>query len=219
MKKVIYKTSNIFTLKKYNDNNLNCQTYEYPTIYAIKSAILGSVIQIDGIEKAKDLFNKIKNMKVYVQFPYKYDKNEIFQKRYSNAYYKKYNELDRETLIKANWKTAMGFREYINLEEIVFYIDNSIDNIELYLKNIDFFGTAESMVYLHKIEESNKLENVLVKWNKKDKVKTYEQADYTSKTTFDSVYMYSNKYKHTHNKYMCVIKDIEIQEGVNLNEV
>ena len=35
MKKVVYKTSNLFTLKKYNDNNLNCQSYQYPLSYTI----------------------------------------------------------------------------------------------------------------------------------------------------------------------------------------
>ena len=219
MKKVVYKTSNLFTLKRYNDNNLNCQSYQYPLSYTIKSAIIGSIIKVDGIEKAKDLFNKIKNMKIYVQFPKQFSKIGITQKRYSNAYYGKFNKLDREDLIKSNWKTTMGFREYIFTDEIVFYIDNSIDDIELYLKNIDALGTAESLVYLSSIEETNKLENVLVEWNKEDRVNTFEQVDYTTKTTFDTVYMYSSKYKNISRRYMCCIKDIEINDKVVVNEI
>lgn len=227
MQKITYKLSNIFTLKKYNDNNLNCQSYEYPTIYGLRCAILGAVIQTDGIDKAKELFSKIKNSNIYIQYPKEFKINGVKQKRYSNAYYnscydkekydtmnantkaKTYYYLDKDGLEKSNYKTTMGFRQYIKMDEIVFYIDNLIPDIEMYLKNIDWLGTAESMVYLDKIEEVNRLENVLKKWNKESHVNIYEQHDWSSKTTFDSVYMYSDKkYKHMHDTFMCCVDDI-----------
>lgn len=204
MKKATYKLSNIFSLKKYNDNNLNCQSYEYPTIYGVRCAILGAIIQTEGIEEAQELFNKIKNTNIYIQYPQEFKVNGVKQSRYSNAYYSKFDELDSKNLDK----TTMGFRQYVKMDEIVFYIDNLIPNIEMYLKNIDWIGTAESMVYLDNMEEVNKLNNILTRWNKESHNEIFEQHDWNSKVTFDTVYMYSSKQKHNHDTFMCCIDDI-----------
>lgn len=204
MNKITYKTSNIFSLKKYNDNNLNCQSYEYPTIYGLRCAIIGAMIQVDGIEKAKELFNKVKNSNIYIQYPKDFKVNNIKQKRISNGYYKKYDELEYKNINKS----TMGFRQYIKMDSIVFYIDSLIPDIEIYLKNIDWLGTAESMVYLSSIENVNTMKDVLVRWDKQSHINIFEQHDWNSKTTFESVYMYSSKYKHIHDTFMCSVKDI-----------
>lgn len=206
MNKITYKLSNIFSLKKYNDNNLNCQSYEYPTIYGVRCAILGAIIQTDGIEKAQELFNKVKNTNIYIQYPKEFKVNGVKQKRYSNAYYSKFDELDEKNLDKS----TMGFRQYVQMNEIIFYIDNLIPNIKMYLKNIDWLGTAESMVYLDNIQEISKLENVLVKWDNKSHVNIFEQHDWNSKTTFNTVYMYSDKYNHKYDSFMCCIDNISL---------
>ena len=208
MLKVNYKSTALFSLKKYKDSNLNCQSYEYPTVYAIRSAILGAIIQIEGMDKAKELFYKVKNSNIYVQYPQKYKTNVIKQKRYGRSYYQSFDVMDRSKLLNANWNTVIGARQYVDLEDIVFYIDNMIPNIEIYLKNIDWLGTAESMVYLHSIEDANKIENILMKWNGEDKVNTYEQHDWNSKTSFENIYMYSDKYKRMNDSYMCSIGNI-----------
>lgn len=212
MKKVTYKCSNLFTLKHYNDSNLNCQSYEYPTIYSIRSAIIGSIIQLDGIEKTKDLFYKVKNSIIYIQYPKEYKLNGTRLKRFANSYYKLKEEdkTDLNKLTQNNYNTTIGFRQYYSMPEIVFYITNSIPNLDLYLKNIDWIGTAESLVYLDNIQETNELENVMIKWDNKSDVKIYEQHDYNTKTTFDTVYMYSDKYKHIHNTFMCYVKDLNV---------
>ena len=212
MKKVTYKTSNLYSLKKYKDSNLNCRSYEYLTPYQIKCAILGSVIKIDGVKKAEELFHKIKNAIIYVQYPKKFKTNGIKLKRYSNAYYsiKDEEKMDREKLIGNNFKTTMGFREYVYIPELSFYIDNSIPNLELYLKNIDWLGTAESLVYLDSIEDTKQLKNVLLKWNKQDDVELFEVHDFDMKTEFENVYMYSDKYKHLHKTYICYIGNLKL---------
>ena len=87
MKKVTYEFSNLFSLKKYNDSNLNCQSYNYMTIYGLRSAILGQIIQQDGLNIAKDLFHKVKNAVIYIQHPTKYKTNNIQLKRFSNNSY------------------------------------------------------------------------------------------------------------------------------------
>lgn len=212
MNKVIYKISNLFTLKKYDNSNLNCQSYEYPTLYAIRSAILGSIIQVDGVEKAKELFHKVKNAVIYIQYPKEFNINGCRIKRYANSYYglKDENKMDRMNLISNNFYTTMGFREYVYLEEIVFYIDDSIPNIEIYLKNIDWLGTAESLVYLHSFEKAYKLINVMSSCSENYNARRFEQYDWDSKAKFEHVYMYSNKYTHKHKKLYYCVKDIEI---------
>ena len=87
MKKVTYEFSNLFSLKKYKDSNLNCQSYEYMTTYGIRSAILGQVIVQDGLDKAEELFHKVKNAIIYIQYPKQYKTNRVQQKRYANSYY------------------------------------------------------------------------------------------------------------------------------------
>ena len=208
MLKINYKLSGLFSLKKYNDSNLKCQSYEYPTIYAIRSAILGSVIKIDGIDKAKELFHKIKNSNIYVEIPNDYKVNGVMQNRYSNSYYALFDVLDRDIIVN-NTKTTMGFRQYIHMDNITIYMDNLIPDIEMYLKNIDNIGTSESLVYLDSIEEVDEMKNVLVEWDKKSHCEIYEQYDWDSKSTFDNVYMYSKKGRKQRG-YMCCVKNIMI---------
>ncbi|MEX0083014.1 hypothetical protein AB2T90_11325 [Clostridium butyricum] len=236
MKKITYKLSNLFTLKKYNDNNLNCTSYNYPTLYGLRCAIIGAIIQTEGIKKAEELFNKVKNTNIYVQYPKNTKINGIKQKRYANVYYnptydknkydnmntytrsKTYYYLDKEGLEQSNYKTTMGFREYIKMDEIVFYIDNLIPNIDMYLKNIDWLGTAESMVYLDKIEDINNLENIMVEWDNEEHCSTYKQHDWSSKVKFENIYMYSSKYKHIHNDKLMCVKDIHLDESIKIDE-
>lgn len=212
MNKVVYKTSNLFTLKKYENSNLNCQSYEYPTIYSIRSAILGAIIQLDGIDMANKLFHKVKNAVIYIQYPNNFKINGCRLKRFANSFYnlKDEDKIDRDKQIANNFCTSIGFREYVHLEKIVFYIDNSIENISLYLKNIDWIGTAESLVYLDSIEKTNTLNRVL-KQSRSTEKRKYEQYDWNSKAKFENVYMYSSQYgRREQIKLMCVVDDIEL---------
>ncbi len=209
MLKVKFKLTSLFSLKKYDDSNLKCQSYEYPTVYAVRSAILGSIIQIDGIDKAKELFHKIKNANIYVSMPTKYKINGVMQKRYSNSYYSKFDVLDRSIIVSDEKTRTMGFRQYVHMDTITIYIDNLIPNVELYLKNIDSIGTSESLVYLSDIEETNDLTDILVEWDKQEYCEIYEQYDWDSKAKFENVYMY-DKASRKQRRFMCCVKDITI---------
>ena len=79
-----------------------------------------------------------------------------------------------------------------------------------YLKNIDWLGSYESMIYLDSIEETNKLENVMTTWNKENDCRTFEQFDWDKKTEFKNLDMYNKDYKHLDKKILCCLKDIEI---------
>lgn len=208
MLKVKFKLTSLFSLKKYDDSNLKCQSYEYPTVYAVRSALIGAIIQTEGKDRAKELFYKIKNANIYVSLPNEYKTNCILQRRFSNSYYSKFDVLDRD-IIYNNSKTTMGAREYVHMDEIVIYIDKSIPNIEMYLKNIDSLGTSESLVYLSDIEETNDLTDILVEWDKQEYCEIYEQYDWDSKAKFKNVYMY-DKASRKQRGFMCCVKDITI---------
>lgn len=208
MLKVNYKLSGLFSLKRYSDSNLKCQSYEYPTVYGIRSAILGAIIQIDGLEKAQELFHKVKNSRIYIGEPKNYKVNGIMQNRYSNGYYSNFDELDRKIIVNSE-KTTMGFRQYIHMDTITIYIDNLIPEIEIYLKNIDRLGTSESLCYLESIEEVSELENVLVEWDGNEHIKTYEQWDWGNKAKFENVYMYSDK-RREQRRFMSCPKNITL---------
>lgn len=208
MLKVKFKLTSLFSLKKYDDSNLKCQSYEYPTVYAVRSALIGAIIQTEGKDRAEELFYKIKNANIYVSLPNEYKTNCILQRRFSNSYYSKFDVLDRD-IIYNNSKTTMGAREYVHMDEIVIYIDKSIPNIEMYLKNIDSLGTSESLVYLSDIEETNDLTDILVEWDKQEYCEIYEQYDWDSKAKFENVYMY-DKASRKQRGFMCCVKDITI---------
>lgn len=219
MYKITYKTSNLFSLKKYDYSNLNAQSYVYPTIYGIRCAILGAIIQTDGLEVAQDLFHNVKNAIIYIQYPNKYKVTGQKIKRYTNNSYLSKKQIDYSQKEKGEYFTQvddfdslnqMGYREFVDLKNIAFYIDKSIPNIEMYLKNIDWIGTAESMVYLHSIEETNKLENVMISWNENIDEYTYEQFDWDKKNKFENIYMYSDKRKHWHKKLITYIGELTI---------
>lgn len=203
MIKAIYKTTALFSLKKYDDSNLKAQSYEYPTVYSVRSAILGSIIEIEGIEKAKELFHKIKNANIYVALNNKYKTNGVLQRRCSNAYYQVAEGED------ASKKTTIGFRQYVHMDNITIYIDNLIPEIEIYLKNIDRLGTAESMIYLNSISECANIDNVLVQWDGESNCSIYEQWDWDNKSTFENIYMYSSA-KRLQRRYMSCVKNIMI---------
>lgn len=211
MLKIEYKINSLFSLKKYGYSHLNAMSYEYPMIYTIKCAILGSVIKLEGVEYAQSIFNKIKNSVIYIQYNNQYQKQQLTIKRNTNA---SYNKMSDEEVLSRKKFTALstaGVREYINMDSIVFYIDKSIPNLELYLKNIDWIGDGNSLVYLHSIEETNILINVLQKVSDIDEnTSMYEQYDWNSQVTFEQLYMFSNKRKHNDNRFLCKITDIKI---------
>lgn len=212
IKKITYVLSNLFTYKKYNDGNLNQQSFEYITTYAVRCSILGAIIQTEGIDKAKELFYKLKNDNIYIQYPKTFKVNGLKMKRFSNTYYK-IEANDTLDKIKENSKknlSTIGFKQYLDMDKIVFYIDNLIPDIDMYLKNIDWLGSTKNMVYLFDNEEATTMDNVLVEWDKKEHTYIFEQYDWEKSVEFEDIYKYTRGYNHKHKKIMCSIKDINL---------
>ena len=215
MYKITYEYSNLFTLKKYNDSNLNCQSYQHMTIYGIRSAILGQAITQDGIDVAKDIFHKIKNAIIYIQFPENSKANPVFQRRRANSHYNaKRGVIEDNFTVKEDESQTMGFRQYYHVKESVFYIDKSIPNIDRYLKGIDYLGTQASMVWLKSVDKVDEMKNIMMVWNGIDDEYIYENHDWGSKMTFEHVYMFGDSYdkrvKLQKNENYTVVDMVEI---------
>ena len=204
MKKVTYKLSNLFSLRKYGHNNMCSESYEYPMVATVRSAIISAIIRVDGVKKAEELFNKVKNEIIYIQYPEQFEKNVNRLHLVSNSAW-------RPATKRGEDKVSVGQREFVDVDNITFYIGNNIPFIDMYLKNIDWIGTTESLVYLDNIEETNKLEDVLMTWDEKEDEFIYEMYDWDKKTKFENIYMYGDKYtKRKFSKTICYVTNKEI---------
>lgn len=227
MIKVIYSVCSIFSLKKYNDSHLSARSYEYPMLSTIRGAILSSIIERKGRKVAEELFRKVKNAQIFIQYPETFNIGQQKIKRMSNnGYFAKYSEEN-----KNKWENnfTVGIREVVATDKIVFYIDESIENILEYLVNIDRIGDSESLVILEKIERVTAMENILMEWNESVgyDVKLYEVYDWKTKikqkstgrgknktfteidsgTSFEDRYIYSGTTKDNNIRRICYIKD------------
>ena len=217
MLKVTYKVPSVFSIKKFNDSHLSARSYEYPMLTTIKGAILGSIIERKGRSFAEQIFRKLKNTQIFIQYPDSFMIGQQKIKRMSNKGY----EHTYSEEAKRDWegKYTVGIREYVYTDKIVFYIDESIDDIIEYLVNIDRIGDSESLVILESIERVNEMNNILVEWNESMgyDTKIYELYDWETKLnkkgdkdsgmSFEDVYIFSEKKKSKYIKRLCYIKD------------
>jgi len=185
MLKATYTLSNLFSLKRYQDGHLNCRSFHYITAYAVRSAILGTIIQLDGKAKAKELFPYVKNALLFVQAPDETVGNMNKIKRTTNRFY-------TNGVARGEYAMTIGVREYVDMDKVTIYMDNTIPNLELYLKNIDHWGESDGVCSLTELTKADALENVLVPWDKESDVEIYEQYDWAKKMTFEDVYMFSD---------------------------
>lgn len=219
MLKVTYKLANLFSLRKFKDSNLCARSYEYPMITTIRGALLGSLIQRRGRKFAEKHFEELETIKIYVQVPQKFYKNEEKLRMFSNNSYAKGNVLEKYADLR-----TMGVREYVAMDKIVFYIDNSLEYIAELLVNIDRIGNSDSIVELEKIEEVEFMENVLLEWNEDIgyDCKLYDLFDWNKEgnnkknskkkekqNRFFEKYIYSDKQKDNNIKIICYVKDKE----------
>lgn len=217
MLKVTYNVPSVFSLKKFNDSHLAARSYEYPMLTTIRGAILGSIIERRGKAVAESIFRKIKNTQIFIQYPDYFIVDQQKIKRMSNKGYEyKYSE---ET--KRDWAKnyTVGIREYVNTNKIVFYIDESIDDIVEYLVNIDRIGDSESLVMLESIEKVTEMENILIEWNDSlgYDTKIYELYDWKTELnkkcdkdtgmSFNDIYIFSENRKSQYLKRLCYVKD------------
>ncbi|MFJ8531204.1 hypothetical protein [Bacillus sp. NPDC094106] len=220
MLKVTYKVKSLFSLKKYKDSHLLARSYEHPMLSTIRGAILASLIERSGKRKAEDLFYRIKNAQIFIQHPDTFHKTQQKITMLTNNSMNSKDTDKVQTSDDVNALTTVGIREFVNVNHLVFYIDESIPNLFAYLYNIDRIGNSESHVSLVNIEKVNKMEQVLMQWDdsKGYDVELFELYDWDTKldatgkkdkgTKFENVYIFSEKLKNVNKKMICYVEEV-----------
>lgn len=216
MIKVTYKLANLFSLRKFKDSNLCARSYEYPMLTTVRGALLGSLIQRKGVKFAKEHFRELEDIKIFIQVPKVFSKNQEKLRMFSNNSYSKGNVLEKHTDLR-----TMGVREYVYMDKIVFYVEDTLEYILELLVNIDRIGNSDSIVELESIEEVDSMENILVEWNEEigydkklydlydwnrdDKLKAKKKKE--EKNRFDEKYLYSKIQKDNNKRFICYVEE------------
>lgn len=220
MLKVTFSVLGLFSLKNYNDGHMSSRSYPYATTSTIRGAILSAMIRRKGKEYAKDHFYNLKHVQIFVQHPEHYQTNQTKVRLLSNkSMGLKAQEKIITNLENVNSVLSVGIREQIAVEEIVFYIDETLENTVEYLDNIQRIGNSESLVELKSIERVSRLENVLMPWNPSFgyDYELKEDWDWETKITkkendkglaFENIYLFSKKLANKNRKTICFVKDI-----------
>lgn len=219
MLKVTYKVAATFSLKNYADGNLLARSYEYPTTSTLRGALLASIIQRKGKQAAADLFFRLKETMLFVQVPETFARQQFLFNAISNKGVA--GEKTVTTVKEVDSIRTVAIRELVKTKDIVFYIDETLDNVVEYLENINVLGNSESLVSLHAIERVDKMENILMETaaiNYRDETVIYEDWDWLIKRDkkgidkglqFKDIYAYSGKNANKTRRKNCkLVKEL-----------
>ncbi len=93
-----YEAVAAFGLRPSNTTSNGGKSLICPTPYAIKMALLDRAIRFDGIERGRELFEGLQNLKLHVRVPLAVSVNRTFQKVLAKD--------------KDGWKSTISQREY-----------------------------------------------------------------------------------------------------------
>lgn len=219
MLKVTYNVPGTFSLKNYADGHLSARSYPYPTNSCIRGAILASMIQRKGKEYAKDHFYRLKETLLFVQVPQSYS---VEQKRFRMLSNKALtNKPVAQTIADTRGIVTVGMREVVKTSSVVFYIDETIEDIVEFLENITVLGNSESLVSLKSIERVSEMKDILIETqsvNYRSSTPLMENMDWEvirkemkkglgpdKGLSFEDIYAYSGKNRNKYRKLRCTV--------------
>lgn len=174
-----------------------------PSPSTIKLAIIATAINRTGnIEKGKTLFQHIRDAAVTVELP----ERIVFFKAFMKRLKKKRKEKQLKTpfgVIIERFESTFGIREYILYDgALTIYLNaskNIAEEVSKTLKNIQYFGTSDSICLC---SESGAMEPLLERCikpcNKQEQTilkngMVFLLSDFTEKTTFEAINPFSRK--------------------------
>jgi len=173
-----------------------------PSPSTIKLAIVATAINRTGnVEKGRVLFQRIRDARVTAELPARI----VFFKAFMKRLKKKRKEEQLETsfgTITKRFESTFGIREYILYDDLLtIYVDvpqDITEEISKTLKNIQYFGTPDSICYCL---ESDSIEPPLEGCIKPCERETsfpkngmiFLLSDFTEKVTFESINAFSGK--------------------------
>lgn len=221
MYKITYHVNGLFSLKNYKDGHLLARSYPYVTNACIRGAILSAMIQRFGVAFSESAFADLKSIRLYPQIPAAYRVNQIKKNMISNPAMEK-NPVAK-TPAEVDSSRTVGIREFVHVDEVVFYMERLNPEIVECLENISVLGASESVVELKSIEQTDCMENVLMTVLPEEidfEKDLHENIDWKTKLkgtrnvideglAFSDAYCYSKQRVHRYEKQHCqVMKEV-----------
>lgn len=206
--KATYDVSAFFSLKGFNDGHLKSAGLVVPMITTIKGALLGQVIQQRGLAFAREHHDALRDTKVFIQFPDRFVQNQTKVNLITNA------GLNAKGTIKqmsdVDKYRTVGIKGFTAVEQVVFYIEDTIEGLDHFLKGIQILGDSDSQVGLRTLEEARELENVLLPYSIHMGYDSQIDPiyDWSPDSTFDEHYAYSTYKvrKNNNTMTMCAVE-------------
>lgn len=202
MLKVTYNLKTTFSLKNMDDGHLMARSHNTVTRSTVRGAIIASAFKYKGKKWTEEVFDRINCSLIFIQKPM-YFSNQQEKRRLINNNALGGLKSEPKHFEDVDSLMTVGIREFVILDEVVFYIDETIPDIVELLSNITRLGNSESLVSLKSITKADRLENVYVDSETFDYKKEYIYDEDWHKATFNTVYAYDKKYKHTKQKVRC----------------
>lgn len=208
MLKVTYKVKGTFSLKNKQDGHLLSRSHDVPTSSCIRGALLASAFKYKGREWAKSHFNKIKHSQIFIQYDDVFSKQQEKRKMITTRGVDTSKDFNPDG---ANALTTLGVREYVLRNEIVFYIDETLEDVTQLLENINRLGNTESLVELKSIEKSDTLTNVLMPTSIRKVDEEYvKDEEWHKNTKFNQVDAYGKGHRKSVTKF-CKIDTLSLE--------
>ncbi len=219
MYKITYHVNGLFSLKNYKDGHLLARSYPYVTNACIRGAILSAMIQRFGVAFAENAFADLKSIRIYPQMPAAFRVNQIKKNMISNPAMEK--RAAAKTLAEVSSSRTVGIREFVHVDEVVFYMERLNPEVVECLENISVLGASESVVELKCIEQTDCMENVLMTVLQEEidfEKDLHENIDWETKLkgkriiideglAFSDAYCYSKTRKHKYEKQHCQVME------------
>lgn len=219
MYKITYHVNGLFSLKNYKDGHLLARSYPYVTNACIRGAILSAMIQRFGVAFAEKAFADLKSIRLYPQMPSAYRINQIKKNMISNPAMEK--KAVSKTPADVDSSRTVGIREFVHVDEVVFYLERLNPEIVECLENISVLGASESVVELKSIEQTDCMENVLMTVLPEEidfEKDLHENIDWETKLNgtrivtdkglaFSDAYCYSKERTHKYEKKHCQVME------------
>lgn len=152
---VIYKPTNLFSLKDSNFTNSGAKSLLLPSPYSIKMAIFNQAITIDGVE----IFEQKKNVEL------EYIRDARISYYVEGSFCVNNTFVTIQSMRDGKYRGKPSFREYLYLNsniELIFEVknENSMNYLKKYLYKINYFGKRGSFFQFVEYKDNPHTPNV-----------------------------------------------------------
>jgi len=200
-----YLPASLFSFKDINATNTAATSLLIPTPFGVKMGLISICIQRYDIEKARELFNLIKGMKINFKLPREMVVNKTFGR---------INDLRQKT-----GRSKPGYREYVYAKgslkiacDISGFAETDVSLLKILFRGINYFGKKGSFMQFKGVTLLEKLDEGYIKLMGKDDFTAGRSIiqfteDIPPEATFEDINIYDsdNSLKRVNNKQMHIV--------------